>query len=479
MASFAERHQLWSDEQRAAAAAMRAQIESGAIDVVRFSFPDQHGLLRGKTLVGSEAIAVLAEGVNMTSTLLAKDTSHRTVFPVFSSQGGFDFPGMQGGADFTMLADPCTFRVLPWSPRSGWVLCDIYQPDGAPSPLSSRRILQRAVEQLDEHGLDFVAGLEVEFHVFRLDDEQLRLTDSGQPGAPPGVSLLSHGHQYLTELRYDAADGLMDALRENLQKLGLPLRSLEVEFGPSQFELTFGPTPGVTPADQMIMLRNCIKQVCRRMGYHASFMCRPKIPNAASSGWHLHQSLRRQSDGVNVFIPTEAGQDLSAIGYQYLAGLLDHAGGAAALASPTINGYRRYRPFSLAPDRAAWGRDNRAAMLRVLGGVGQAGTRIENRIGEPAANPYLYLASQLLSGLDGIARNLAPSASSDAPYETPAPPLPKSLGAALQCLREDTYLRTQIGARFVDYFCHIKEAEIARFNLDVSEWEQREYFDLF
>jgi glutamine synthetase len=479
MASFAERHELWSDAQRAAAAEMRARLEAGDIDVVRFSFADQHGLLRGKTLVASEAIAVLAEGVNMTSTLLAKDTSHRTVFPVFSSQGGFDFPGMQGGADFTMLADPCTFRVLPWSPRSGWVLCDIYQPDGAPSPLASRRILQGAVKRLATHGLEFIAGLEVEFHVFRLDDSQLRLADSGQPGTPPAVSLLSHGHQYLTELRYDAADGLMDALRHNLQALHLPLRSLEVEFGPSQFELTFGPTPGVTPADQMIMLRNCIKQVCRRMGYHATFMCRPKIPNAASSGWHLHQSLRRTGDGVNVFIPDEAGHDLSDIGYRYLAGLLEHASGAAALASPTINGYRRYRPFSLAPDRAAWGRDNRAAMLRVLGGVGQAGTRIENRIGEPAANPYLYLASQLLSGLDGIERRLVPAPSADAPYETAAPPLPKSLGAALQCLRDDAYLRTQIGPRFVDYFCHIKEAEIARFNLDVSEWEQREYFDLF
>jgi glutamine synthetase len=345
MASFAERHGLWSDEQRAAAAAMHARLQSGEIDVVRFSFPDQHGLLRGKTLVASEAIAVLAEGVNMTSTLLAKDTAHRTVFPVFSSQGGFDFPGMKGGADFTMLADPCTFRVLPWSPRSGWVLCDIYQQDGAPSPLSSRRILQRAVDQLDAHGLEFIAGLEVEFHVFRLDDSQMRLADSGQPGMPPAVSLLSHGHQYLTELRYDAADGLMDALRQNLQALHLPLRSLEVEFGPSQFELTFGPTPGVTPADQMIMLRNCVKQVCRRMGYHATFMCRPRIPNAASSCWHLHQSLRRKSDGANVFMPLEAGQDLSAIGSHYLAGLLEHANGAAALASPTINGYRRYRPF--------------------------------------------------------------------------------------------------------------------------------------
>ena len=77
-------------------------------------------------------------------------------------------------------------------------------------------------------------------------------------------------------------------------------------------------------------------------------------------------------------------------------------------ATPTINGYRRYRPYSLAPDRAIWGRDNRGVMLRVLGGTGDPATRLENRVGEPAANPYLYLASQVLSGLDGIDRKLDP-----------------------------------------------------------------------
>jgi glutamine synthetase len=293
------------------------------------------------------------------------------------------------------------------------------------------------------------------------------------------VSLLSHGHQYLTELRYDRTDALMELLRSQLVALGLPLRSLEIEFGPSQFELTFGPTAGVLPADTMVLLRSAIKQICQRHGYHATFMCRPKIPNVMSSGWHLHQSLRRRSDGTNAFMPEAPGQDLSDIGLHYLGGLKAHARGAAALASPTINGYRRYRPMSLAPDRAIWARDNRGAMLRVLGGPGQKATRIENRVGEPTANPYLYLASQLLSGLHGIHGRIDPGPSADAPYETPADPLPRSLGEALACLRTDEVLAAAIGRGFVDYYCHIKEAEIARFNLEVSEWEHREYFDMF
>jgi glutamine synthetase len=207
-------------------------------------------------------------------------------------------------------------------------------------------------------------------------------------------------------------------------------------------------------------------------------MCRPRIPNVMSSGWHLHQSLRNKGDGSNAFMPAE-GQDLSPLGMQYLAGLKAHACGAAVLASPTVNGYRRYRPFSLAPDRATWGRDNRAAMLRVLGGPGQSASRIENRVGEPTANPYLYMASQLFAGLDGIENRLDPGPSADVPYETPAEMLPRSLSEALQAFREDACLTERLGQPFVDYLCHLKEAELARFNLEVTEWEHREYFDLF
>lgn len=479
MSSFVDRHCLWSDDQLKQANDLVRRLEKGEVDVVRFAWPDQHGLLRGKTLVASEARAALWDGVNLTSTLLAKDTSHKTVFPVFEAGGGFAIDGFQGGADFTIVSDPSTFKVLPWAPRTGWVLCDAYMTDGKPCPYATRQILQRAVRQLSELELEFIAGLEVEFHVFKLDDACLGLADSGQPGEPPRVSLLSHGHQYLTELRYDRVDAVMELLRSQLIALGLPLRSLEVEFGPSQFELTFGPTAGVLPADTMVLLRSAIKQICQRHGYHATFMCRPRIPNVMSSGWHLHQSLRRKSDGVNVFMPDALGADLSELGLHYLGGLKEHACGAAALSSPTINGYRRYRPFSLAPDRAIWARDNRGAMLRVLGGQGQNATRIENRVGEPTANPYLYLASQLFSGLDGIRNKTDPGPSADAPYEAPAEPLPRSLGDALECLRHDEMLNAQMGKSFVDYLCHMKEAEIARFNLEVSEWEQREYFDMF
>src|SRR5215831_5037155 len=137
-ASFVERHDLWDDAQAKAAAQVERIIKKEKLEVVRFSFADQHGVLRGKTLIASEAPAAMRGGVNMTTTLLAKDTAHRTVYPVFTPGGGFAMPEMQGGGDFVMIADPTTFRILPWANKTGWMLCDIYFSNGKPVPYSAR-----------------------------------------------------------------------------------------------------------------------------------------------------------------------------------------------------------------------------------------------------------------------------------------------------------------------------------------------------
>jgi glutamine synthetase len=453
------------------------EIEAHDLKAVRFSFADQHGVLRGKTLSAAEAKAALDRGVTLTSTLLLKDTSHRTVFPAFTPGGGVGMPEMQGAADILIVPDLSTFRLLPWAPDTGWFLCDARFQDGRPVPYCTRGLLKKSLQALAEQGFDFVAGLEVEFHVFRIVDPKLAPADAGQPGSPPEVELLTTGYQYLTEQRYDQIDPVVEILRNALEKLRLPLRSYEIEFGPSQFELTLGALHGMGSADAMILLRSAVKQIARRHGYHATFMCRPKLPNVMSSGWHLHQSLA--SGGRNAFTAESESDVLSPLGKSYLAGLLTHARGATALCTPTVNGYKRYRPYSLAPDRVIWGKENRGALLRVIGRPGDPGTRIENRAGEPAANPYLYFASQIYSGLDGMARKLSLPPSADTPYEAKAEFLPRTLQEALDCLRKDAVLCACLGQAFVDYYCRIKEAEVARFNLEVSDWEHREYFDLF
>src|SRR5688572_16374055 len=135
-ATFIERHDLWSREQHRAASAVERAIRKHKLELVRFSFVDQHGTLRGKTLVAAEAARALRSGVTMTTTLLAKDTSHRTVFPVFTSGAGLGIPEMEGAGDFLMIADPGTFRVLPWADNTGWILCDIVFTNGRPVPFS-------------------------------------------------------------------------------------------------------------------------------------------------------------------------------------------------------------------------------------------------------------------------------------------------------------------------------------------------------
>jgi glutamine synthetase len=178
-------------------------------------------------------------------------------------------------------------------------------------------------------------------------------------------------------------------------------------------------------------------------------------------------------------MPIRQNERLSDTGAHFLGGLLKHARASSIFTTPTLNGYKRFRSHSLAPDRAVWGHDNRGAMVRVLGGPGDQATRLENRVGEPAANPYLYMASQVLAGIDGMERRLDPGPSADAPYDANAEFLPKSLVEAVAAARADSFFREKLGTDFMHYLLKIKDAEIARFQMEVTDWEHREYFEVF
>jgi len=459
-----------------------AKIKFEGLECLRLSFADQHGVLRGKTLVAGEAATALNNGCSMTSSLLAKDTSHKTVFDIWHPGSGLDLSQMQGAGDFIMLPDPSTFKILPWLNKTGWMLCDIYFCNGEPVPFSTRKLLRDAAAELTSRNMQLVCGLEVEFHVFNLDDARLSPADAGgvgDPAAAPEVSLLAHGFQYLTEQRADEIEPVTEMLRQTCVALDLPLRSMESEFGPSQFEFTFQPTDALTAADNMMLFRSAVKQVCHRNGLHATFMCKPQVQNTFASGWHLHQSLVDTGSGKNLFVPSRPDDALSDLGLQFTAGLLQHAGEAAIFACPTVNAYKRFQPHALAPDRIVWGRDNKGAMIRVVGGQGDPASRIENRIGEPAANPYLYLMSQIWAGLDGIDQKLDPGAPVENPYDCQAQRFPASLAAATGNLANSKLYRDRLGDQFVDYYLAIKNAEIDRFMQTVTDWEQREYFEIF
>jgi glutamine synthetase len=487
--SFAQRCGLQTAQRTASVERVEKLIGQRGLELVRFVWCDIHGVTRGKTLVAAAAARAMDDGVGMVSTLMLKDTSDRTAFKVFEPGGTASLPGFGQANNLLLLADPDSFRELPWTPATGWVQCQPWFQNGTPVELDSRRVLQNALQRLAQRGLGLRCGLEVEFHIYRIrnTDAQNDPTKADWPGLPPEVSLIHPGYNLLTEAWYDLAEEPLRIVQHTAQALGLPLLSLEIELGPSQVEAVFDATDALTAADNMVLFRNAVRQALRRAGYHATFMCRPPFPNIMSSGWHLHQSLVDLADGHNRMArtapapgstPQDAGWSLSDLGEHYLSGLLAHARSMSVFCTPTVNGYGRFRPNALAPQSVLWGRDNRGAMLRVIGAAGDPASRIENRLGEPAANPYLYLASQIHAGLDGIERSLRAPAATDAPYAGGGEGIPTNLDDALLALQADAVLVQAFGPALVDYLVRLKSSESTRHAMaeDKDDFQRREYF---
>ena len=183
--------------------------------------------------------------------------------------------------------------------------------------------------------------------------------------------------------------------------------------------------------------------------------------------------------GANAF--TSDNSLLSDTGYHYIGGLIEHGAALSAFSNPTINGYKRLNANPLAPNRILWAHDNRGAMLRLVGGHTEPSTCIENRTGEPAANPYLYMASQIYAGMDGIQNRADPGepVQGDPYQQVDKPPMPRSLMEATEALDGSSVLRARFGDQFIDYFLHIKRAESARFLAHFMDWEHREYFEMY
>jgi glutamine synthetase len=489
MTSFAQRCGVHDAARAEAVERVLQRVQAEGLETVRVAWCDVHGLLRGKTLVASALRRALMEGVGMVSTLMLKDSSDRTAFRVFEPGGTDNLPGFGQANNVLLLPDPESLKVLPWLARTGWLRADTWFADGRPVTIDARRVLQRALERLAAAGYGMRCGLEVEFHIYRIESTACELDPAraAWPGEPPEVSMLHPGYNLLNEAWLDRAEPALRVVHDTARALGLPLQSMEAEMGPSQVEAVFDATDALQAADHMVLFRNGVKQALRRAGYHATFMCRPPFPHIMSSGWHLHQSLVDLQTGANAFCrgapeagstARDAGRVLSRVGEQYLAGLLDHGRGMAVLCTPTANGYGRFRPNALAPQSIVWGRDNRGAMLRVVGECGDPATRIENRLGEPAANPYLYMAAQIGAGLDGMARDLRAPPATDDPYSAGAERLPTSLSAALDALGQDEALCETLGPDFLACYTPIKRSEAQRCEQaeDQDDFHRREYF---
>jgi glutamine synthetase len=295
----------------------------------------------------------------------------------------------------------------------------------------------------------------------------------------PGYNLLAEGWA-------DMADEPLAIVRATAQGLGLPLRSLEIELGPSQVEAVFDPSDALTAADRMVLFRNGVRQALRRAGYHASFVCRPPFPNVMASGWHLHQSLVDAASGANAFVraapprgsdASDALHTLSDVGAQYLAGLLAHGRAMAPFCVPTVNAYARFRPNAMAPQSVLWGRDNRGAMRCSAAGA-SAHRGPDRRAG---ASPTLHCRADPRWILDGRHADWRRASGGGVARgrRRNRRPFP-SLGEGGRARRRRAAGRG-VGAPVVAWLTHVKRAELARHDQadDKDAWQAREYFSRF
>ena len=460
------------------------------IEQVRIAWCDLHGELRAKSILPRMLESALKNGIGMVGTQALKDTSDRTAFKIFEPvaiESTYEsIPALKvfsQASNFVLKPLLESFQQLPWAKNTAWLQGQLVSNDSEPIAFDTRSILQNALARLHAKGYGLRCGLEIEFHVYKIENNHPQTNPdlAAWPALPPAVSMIHPGYRLLSERWLDLADEPLQIVRSTCAALGLPLTSLEVEFGPSQVEAVFEVQDALAAADAAVLFRSAVGQALKRAGYHATFMCRPPFPHIMSSGWHLHQSLEDLETGRNVFASGDS-QKLSALGQQWLAGLLAHAQGMCALANPGIDAYERFRPNALAPTRANWGHDSRSAMLRVIiDSASPQASRIENRIGSPMANPYLYIASQIYSGLAGITRGLLPPDVSSLENTERAAKLPASLGDAIKALCADDALKNSFGADVIAWFAQIKSQEIERYTAapDKDDWIRCEYFSRF
>jgi glutamine synthetase len=463
-----------SPERQEMLARIVAKIEEEKLEVVRIAIVDTHGIARVRPVEARLFSQVTRNGVAFPAALFGMDSANSIFQNVFAHGDAI------GGAwaDLFAIPDPTTFRVLPWAHKCGWVLSDLYRSSGERCPFDPRLVMQTACNRLTQRGLTYIGGVEIECHIFKISDPRNGLSDCTQPSLAPGVEALRHGYQYMSDNVLDDLEPIITPIRQALIAVGLPLRILEVEWGPGQIEISLDPLENTAAADAVVILRAAVKQVARRLGLLASFMAKPALPNVYSSGWHLHQSLFDTATGKNAF--AEAGVLMSDTGLHFVGGLLEHAPASTAFSNPTITGYKRLNSNPLAPNRVVWSCDNKGAMCRLVGGMGDPATHIENRSGDPAANPYLYMGSQIIAGLDGMANRSDPGSPLPDPYaQMQRPPMPTSLNEAVDALSASTMFREALGNEFIDHYVTVRRHEIGRFQSYVTDWEHREYFETF
>lgn len=374
-------------------------------------------------------------------------------------------------SDQYLRPDLDSFAILPWRPQHGRVarlICDVYNPDGTPFIGDPRGALKRVLKKAADMDYSFNVGPELEFFLFETDEQGKPTTRTGDEAGYFDLGPLDHGESTRREICMA------------LEAMGFEIEASHHEVAAGQHEIDFKYADALTTADRIMTFKLAVKSISQKNGLHATFMPKP-VFGINGSGMHTNMSLFK--DGRNVFFDESDPRKLSKIAYSFIAGILAHVKGMAAITNPLVNSYKRLVPGYEAPCYLAWSASNRSALIRIPAARGQA-TRVELRCPDPACNPYLTLAVCLAAGLDGIEKGMTPPEETtenifamDA--ETRAAKgidsLPGSLSESVDAMEKDAVVAEALGRHIFDYYTAGKRREWDDYRTAVSDWEIAKY----
>ncbi|KAI3602692.1 Glutamine synthetase type III (plasmid) [Cupriavidus necator H850] len=431
---------------------------SHGVGYVLAQFVDIHGVAKAKSVPVAHLASILKEGAG---------------FAGFAIWGVGIEPH---GPDFMARGDLSTIGLVPWQPGLARIVCEGHV-EGEPWQYDSRIVLRRQIARLAERGYTLYTGLEPEFSLLRRDDK------GGIAPCDPSDTLAKPCYDYKGLSRTRT---FLERLSNDLRAAGIDVYQIDHEDANGQFELNYTFTDCLTSCDHFIFFKMAASEIANELGLVCSFMPKP-FANRPGNGMHMHMSI---GDGErNLFCDkTDArGLELSELAYHFLGGLLAHAPALTALCAPTVNSYKRLvvgrslTGATWAPAYISYGDNNRSSMVRIPKG------RLELRLPDGAANPYIATAAVIAAGLDGIERRLDPGPPrntnlyewSDAQLaEAGIGLLPQNLGAALDALEADTTITDALGP-VADEFLKLKRMEWLEYQRHVSEWEVRQYLEFF
>ncbi|MBL8905037.1 MAG: type III glutamate--ammonia ligase [Rhizobiales bacterium] len=367
--------------------------------------------------------------------------------------------------DLLVMPDPSSIIPLPWRPDVAWVAGDPWL-DGKPLAQAPRLVLKDLVAKAAKRNLKLMAGVEPEFHLTNADG-----------------SAVSDPRDTQEKPCYDQAAIMrrLDVIAEitgTMIELGWGPYQNDHEDANGQFEINWSFNDALTTADQLAFFKFMVKSIAEKHGLRATFMPKPFI-NLTGNGCHVHLSVWDGAGKKNLFHDPKGDLGLSPMAYQFLGGLIHHADSLVAITNPTVNSYKRINaPRTLSgatwsPNTVTFGGNNRTHMVRV-----PDEGRIEFRLPDGAANPYLMMAGILVAGLHGLDEKMDPGKRLDIDMYAEghkvkgAKKLPLNLLDAIRNFEKDKYLRDGLGAEVSDAYIKLKTNDWNQYCRHLTQWER-------